>query len=71
MRQSATNFINDWIATELLTEAPSGETAEQVYSRFRREAAAKGLSSEEISLTSRDPDMVRVIEKHGCDPNGS
>jgi hypothetical protein len=61
---SAIDFLESWIAWELLCEAPSGEAAGAVIARFEADARASGLSDDELAESLRDPDVVEIIAKH-------
>ncbi|HEX8384182.1 MAG TPA: hypothetical protein VF592_12495 [Sphingomonas sp.] len=64
MRQKATNFVEEWIADELLCKAPTGEAEAELLVRFSAEAISAGLSHEEAEWGLSDPDMASIIRKH-------
>ncbi|MDP9422595.1 MAG: hypothetical protein M3Q19_07155 [Pseudomonadota bacterium] len=64
MRQAAVNFINDWIAIELLVKAPSGENDAKVRAKLIADAEAAGLDDDEAKACLADPDVAKVVAKH-------
>ena len=64
LSSSAINFLEEWIAWELLCEAPSGEAAGAVLARFEADGRARGLSDDELTEALRDPDIPKIIAKH-------
>lgn len=64
MRQHAINYLETWIADELLSKAPTGEGEEAVFARFSSEALSAGLSHGEITQGLVDPDMANIVRKH-------
>jgi hypothetical protein len=64
MRQGATNFLEEWIADELLCKAPSGESEAELRARFSAEAISAGLSREEVEQGLSDPAMASIGYKH-------
>ncbi len=65
-RQQAVDFIKKWISTELLVRTPSGDSKQQILSRFLVESLDAGLSVEEVerALDEEGPSLQQIVEKH-------
>lgn len=65
LSSKAVNFLEQWLAEELLVRASTGEAEAEVLARFDAEARAAGLSEVEVKEALRDPDIPNVVAKHG------
>ena len=64
MRQQAVDFLEEWVAVELLCVRASGESEAEVRARFVAEASAAGLTPAEMDECLADADMPKIFQKH-------